>query len=161
MVTCNRFVYAGNINKDEEKFWFLNFVGFYLRLHKDGYYFDCSSDSWQHDVFSNLGKSSYDIKNRIQQCTDKDIDTAMNYLSVYLQRMKSDSEHYYRFVDYDNHVFGTHSKLYSWVHIPLKKFSCTDDSNAKITKEISVFPEDVKWKNRAVTDIENEMKIFY
>lgn len=159
--TCQKFVYAGNVNLDREKFWFLSYMGLFYRLHKEGWFYDCNSHSWQRNVLNNLGKSIYDIKQDIGNCKEKDIDLAMEYLPNFLTGLKNSEQVYFRFVDYDNHVFGTHQKLYSWVRVKSKYYDCSTDPNQIIKKELKVFPEDISWKSRDVKDIEDEMKIIY
>lgn len=161
VATCNKFVYAGNINKNPDKFWFLSYMNLFFMLHKDGYYFDCRGQSWQRNLLNNRGISVYDIKVGIEDCDEGDLDLAMAYVPNFLTTLRLGTIEMYRFVDYDNHVFGAHSKLYSWVKIPVKKFECTGDQNAQITKELSIFPEDAKWKTRKIKDIESDMKIIY
>lgn len=161
MSTCGRFVYGGNLNRDPEKFWFLSFVNFFFSLNKGGYFFDCRHQSWQRNLFDTRGRPVYDLKEEVGECDETDLDLAMAYIPNFLERIKGEADEYYRFVDYDNHVFGTHSKLYSWVKIPSKKMSCADDPNEKIRTELSVFPDDVKWKPRKVKDLESKLKIIY
>ena len=161
IATCQRFVYSGNINQDAEKFWFLSYINLFYRLHKEGWFYDCRTHSWQKNVINNLGKQVYDIKTDMNECKEKDLDLAMDYLPNFLAGLKNSEHVYFKFVDYDNHAFGTHQKLYSWVKVKSKYYNCCTDPNIKIRKEIKVFPEDVKWKNRDIKDIEDEMKIIY
>ena len=159
--TCQKFVYSGNINKDADKFWFLNYMTIYLRLHKEGYYFDCRNRSWQKNKNDSLGRPLYDLKKGIESCKDGDYDFAMNYLPNFLKTLMSTESSYFKFVDYDNHTFGTHQKLYSWVKVSSRKFDCRVDPNEEIRKQLKLFPEDSSWKARDVKDIEDEMKIIY
>jgi hypothetical protein len=159
--TCTRFVYSGNVNQNLEKFWFLNYANIFLRLHKDGYYFDCKSRQWQKNVLNSEGEQVYNIKTGIDSCKDKDFDLAMDYLPNFLTGLKLSDAIYYRFDDYDTHTFGTHHKLYSWVKVSAKKFDCGYNPNVAIKKEIKVFPEDVSWKIREIKDLEDELKIIY
>ena len=159
--TCSRFVYSGNLNQNHEKFWFLNYANIFLRLHKDGYYFDCKTDQWQKNVLNSEGDLIHNIKSGIDSCKEKDFDMAMNYLPSFLTGLKLSGTSYYRFNDYDTYTFGTHSKLYSWVKVNAKKFDCTNNPNEAIKKELRVFPEDVSWKAREIKDLKDELKIIY
>lgn len=158
--TCEKFVYHGNINKDPEKFWFLSYMGLYFRLHREGYYFDCKYKSWQRNVLNDQGIPVYDLVSGIDQCKEKDFDQAMELLPNFLTGLKGEKE-YYRFIDYDNHTYGTHQKMYTWVKFKSRRFDCSNDPNEKFRKDIKVFPEDVTWKNRDVKDIATKMKIIY
>lgn len=156
---CNKFVYSGNVNKNPDKFWFLSYVNLYFNLHRDGYYYDCQHQSWQRNVLDNRGNLTYNIKKEIDRCDDDDLDKSMAYILSFVNALKNSDEQY-KFVDYDNHVFGSHDKLYSWVKIPVKKFACVEDKNERIRKESILYPEDVKWKNRYhKDDMQSRMKI--
>jgi hypothetical protein len=159
--TCQKFVYAGNINQDSEKFWFLNYLGMYMKLHREGHYFDCKNKSWQRNLTDNLGRFKYQLKEGVLRCEDADIDLAMNYMGNYLRGLSLSSDEYFRFTDYDYHSFGTHAKLYSWVKMRSKRFDCRIDPNLEIRKKIRVFPEDVNWRKRDIKDLEDELKIIY
>jgi hypothetical protein len=161
VVTCNKFVYGGNINHNQEKFWFLKTVNFFFQLHRDGYYFDCRHKSWYRNTMGDRGESVHDLKKEIVNCNEADLDQAMALMSNFLEGIRGGTTDYYRFIDYDNNGFGTHNKLYSWVKLPGKKFDCANNPNEKIRKIIKVFPEEVKWKEQKIEDIETQMKIIY
>jgi hypothetical protein len=158
--TCEKFVYHGNVNRNREAFWFLSYVGLFYRLHREGYYFDCRSRAWQRNVIDNKGSPVYNIKEGIDECMEPQIDQAMGSLPNFLAALKGEKE-YFRFVDYDNHSFGTHNKLYSWVKTKSRKFDCSDDPNSKIRKDLRIFPEDVEWEQKNIKDIATEIKIIY
>ena len=161
ITTCQKFVYSGNININLEKFWFLSYTGIYFSLHKDGYFYDCRTMSWQKNMLNGQGKPIYDIKTGMLGCTDHQIDKAMEYLPHFLTSLKNSGPNYYKFIDYDNHTFGTHQKLYSWVKLKSKFYDCHSDPNPEIKKQIKVFPDDVSWKLRFTKDISDELKIIY
>lgn len=160
MVTCGKFVYPGNINKNPEMFWFHAQMGIFYRLHKEGYFFDCRKKAWHKNVSNQQGELTFDLKRDIDSCTEKDLDIAMNYIPNFLKGLR-DSQVFYRFVDYDNHEFGTHRKLYSWIKQSTRKYDCSKDPNTQILQGLEIFPADVKWNQRDVIDIEDEMKIIY
>ena len=159
--TCQKFVYAGNVNFNKEEFWFLNYVGIFLRLHNEGHFFDCKRHTWQKNVEDSEGNRVYDIKIGISDCKERDFDFAMEYLPNYLKSLTTSEASFYKFVDYDNHPFGTHQKLYSWVKVSSRKFDCKTDPNEQTKKNLKAFPDDVSWKKWNVNDIEDEMKIIY
>jgi hypothetical protein len=143
--TCEKFVYHGNVNKNPEKFWFLSYMGIFYRLHRSGYAFSCKNRAWQRNVLDVNGSYVYDLVRDISSCKPQDIDLAMSYLPNFLKGLKGEQE-YFKFVDYDNHEFGTHRKLYSWVKVRALKQACGKDPNTAIRNGISVFPEDISWK---------------
>lgn len=159
--TCQKFVYAGNINKDSEKFWFLSYMGIYLRLHKEGHFYDCRGKAWKKNTINSEGKPVYDFKDGIDFCRDQDFDLAMDYLPNYLTSLKNNDINYYKFIDYDSSSLGTHQKLYSWVKIKSRSYECSNDQNVEIRKNMKVFPDDVNWKVRFEKDIADELKIIY
>lgn len=159
--TCSKFVYAGNINQNPEKFWFLSYLGLYYRLHKDGYFYDCPRKSWQDNGSEAASTQVYDIKQGIESCSDQNIDHAMNTLPNFVTGLKSGERNYQKFIDYDMGKFGTHLKLYSWVKVKARKYDCRYDPNAKIIKEMRAFPEDVSWKPRHAKDKSDELEIIY
>jgi hypothetical protein len=161
ITTCGKFVYAGNLNDHTEKFWFLGQVDLFYRLHKEGFYFDCRNNSWQKNSFDARGEPIYDLKKEIDSCKERNLDGAMTYMPNFLEGLKGSNLEYFRFVDYDNHTFGTHNKLYTWVRTPIKKYDCATDTNDSIRKASKVFPEDVRWRLREVRGLEKEMKIIY
>lgn len=159
--TCQKFIYAGNVNINRDEFWFLSYVGMFFRLHKDGYFFDCRTQGWQKNNLNNVGKPIYDIKTGMVDCKDKDYDRAMDYMPNFLTGLKNSEPTFYKFVDYDTHTFGTHQKIYSWVKVKTKKYDCMGDPNPEIKKELKVFPDEVSWKTRNIKDIADELKIIY
>jgi len=160
MMTCEKMVYHGNINRDPEAFWFLSFMGIYYRLHQEGYYFDCRAGTWQRNVLNVQGEQVYDLKTGINECNERMIDVAMTYLPNFLTSLKGEKE-YFRFIDYDNLVHGTHSKMYSWVKVKTPSLVCRNNPNTQILKETAVFPEDVQWKKREVKDKTSKEKWVY
>lgn len=159
--TCEKFVYHGNINKDREAFWFLSHAGIYYRLHREGYYFDCRSKIWQKNSLNNEGVPSFDLVRDIEFCRENsDFDKAMELLPNFLVSLRNENE-FYRFIDYDNHTFGTHNKMYSWLKIKSKKFHCEYDPNNEIVQKLQIFPEDMKWKKKQKKDMSEKMKIIY
>lgn len=158
--TCERFVYHGNINRDREAFWFLSYVGLFFRLHRDGYYFDCKNRIWQKNTLTDSGGRVYNIEKDIGACDDASIDLAMDLMPNFLSTLRGE-EAFYKFLEYDNHEFGTHQKLYSWVNVEANKFDCRPDPNREIIKKIKPFPEDVSWKKRKIKDISESLKIIF
>lgn len=159
--TCEKFVYHGNINKNPEKFWFLSYMGMFFRLHEEGHYFDCKRKTWQKNYLTKDAQKGYELVEGIVQCSTQDIDRAMDYMGNYLKGLKGNSTQYYSFIDYDNHVFGTHQKIYSWIKRKNMTFDCSKDPNKNFLKAFNTFPEDAQWKKRDVSDLESDSKIIY
>jgi hypothetical protein len=161
ITTCEKFVYHGNMNRNQESFWFLSYIGLYYRLHREGYHFDCRKKIWQEKTLNNQGQLISDFVRDIDFCRDEsDFDKAMQLLPNFLNSLKSHKE-FFKFIDYDNHTFGTHQKLYSWIKFQTKHFDCKNDPNQEIIKNTQVFPSDINWKNRDTEDMADKMKIIY
>ena len=152
MKTCGKFVYAGNINENAEKFWFLSYMGMFYRLHNDGYYFDCARNKWESNYLDQKGKPYYNPAVDIGTCSNKSIDLAMKELPGFIRQLNTTLTRKYRFIDYDMHPFGTHRKLYSWTKYKLGRFECNEDPNVEIQSKIPVSPEEHPWKNRDMRD---------
>lgn len=160
-LTCEKFVYHGNINENPDKFWFLSYLGFFYRLHDEGHRFNCNRKDWTAAHPEEDGRFRNNIKEAILSCDSQAIDSAMDLIPNYLKTIQSHSNRYYSFLDYDNHSFGSHRKLYSWVSRRKKVFECQNDPNSKITKFMPLFPPDAKWKKRTVKDLVDKLKIIY
>jgi hypothetical protein len=161
MKTCEKFVYHGNINSNPDKFWFLSYMGIFLRLHADGYYFDCSRDAWTRNEISTDGKPQYNFLEEIYECSERDIDLAMKNLPTFLKEINRTETRKYRFVDYDMHPFGTHQKIYNWTHYKLNQFECSDNKNENMLEKLSIMPEEAPWLKREPTDKAYNSKIIY
>ena len=159
--TCQKIVYAGNINQDSESFWFLSYISMFLKLHQDGFYFDCKTKGWKKNIRDAEGKWIFNIKRDLKLCNDRDFDLAFNYLENFLKGLRTSDKFYYRFIEYDTHTFGTHQKLYSWVKVESPKFQCWKDPNNEIKHKLEILPEDGRWKARDIKDLEDELKIIY
>ena len=161
LATCEKFVYHGNINRDPEHFWFHSYLGMYIRLHKEGYYFDCTRKVWAQNIYDINGNPAHYLPDEIDYCTDKDMDLAIEYMPNHLKSMKNVFGPFYRFIDYDTHEFGTHRKIYSWVKMNTRKYDCRPDPTARILEKLLISPEDAAWKRWEVIDVADELKIIY
>lgn len=161
IATCEKFVYHGNINLYPDHFWFHSYVGMFIRLHREGYYFDCTRKIWAENIYDINGNPAHYLPDEIEYCTDKDMDLAIEYMPNHLKAMKAVFGSYYRFIDYDTHEFGTHRKLYSWVKMHRRKFDCRPDPTSEIIEKLQSAPEDVSWKRWEVIDVAKDLKIIY
>jgi hypothetical protein len=160
-VTCDKFVYHGNINQNPERFWFHSYVGMYLRLHKEGHYFDCRRKVWAENIIDVNGNPAHVLPDEIDFCSETDMDLAMEYMPNHLKAMKGIMGNFSRFIDYDTHEFGTHRKIYSWVKMNRRKYDCSSDPNELILDKLVIFPEEAAWKRWNVVDVASDMKIIY
>jgi hypothetical protein len=157
--TCSKFHYLGNVNVNPERFWFLSFMQIFIQLHKEGYFFDCDGRSWQLNSNLKYGEKVADLKKDIFSCTTEDLDWAFAYLGVALKNLRVASPHSFRFIDYDNHQWGSHQKLYTWVKEKNRMFSCNQSEYAKLLQDSPIMPSEIKWQKRYHKDKQTDMGI--
>ncbi len=146
--TCMNFVRFPSVNSAPEKFWFLSDLGIYYQLHDDGHYYDCARKSWTKNTINNRGELVYNLKDGIYNCSTKDIDFAFNYLGAYLTGLRNSNKFYYRFLDYDSHTHGSHSKVYGWIKYRRFESNCSSKVNEQIQQKAPIAPADHKWEPR-------------
>jgi len=149
VVTCSKFVYSGNVNKNAEKFWFLNYVKAFYLLYQQGYYFNCGSNSWGRNILKEDGQYLYSVADTLKECKIDQIDIAMNYMKNFIRSEKDKTSEFLRFIDYDNQGIGTHEKIYNWVHFPHTKLTCSDKKHDTFLQNLDIFVDDITWKNRS------------
>lgn len=146
LATCSRLVYPADPGKDYERFWFTSWITQYVRLHLDGWLYSCSSQAW---VTENVGKEAMEyLKTKTGECSDRGFDRAMTSMPLFLKNQRPISGELWRFVEWDNGAHGTHSKLYSWVHVPNRKISCNDEINERLRSRWQEQPEGESWLRR-------------
>ncbi|MBY0515733.1 MAG: hypothetical protein K2P81_02415 [Bacteriovoracaceae bacterium] len=146
LATCGRLVYPGDPNGQMEKFKFVSWVNMFVQLHKAGWEYDCRMQAWQP---SNLGKEAMDnMKKYGINCTERSYDAAMKYLPAFLKTLRAAVGQRWRFVGWDEHTYGTHSKLQTWINTPDRVFACEKDMNEKIREGWKENPEGMEWLPR-------------
>ena len=160
MLTCSKFVYTGNVNYDQDKFWFLSFIKAFYLLNQQGYYYDCSHNSWRRNLLDAKGNYLYSVNDTLRECSNEQIDLAMNYMTNFIRSEKEKTSQFLRFIDYDNQGIGSHEKIYNWVMFPHTRLSCTSKKNEEFLKKVDVFVDDIKWKKRSVGKDKDERVIY-
>lgn len=161
VLTCSKFIYAGNVNKDAEKFWFLNHIKAFYLLYQQGYYFNCSDNSWKRNTFDEKAHPIYSVNDTLKECKLEQIDMAMNYMQNFIRSEKEKLSYFMRFIDYDNQGMGTHEKIYNWVHFPRIKLTCNEDKHRRFLQNMSIFVNDVQWKMRGGHSSAYDDKVIY
>lgn len=148
VAACTRLVYPGNQSVSPEKFWFNSWVTMYVRMHMEGFKFNCSSKTWS--TIQDKAEAMEYLKEASSNCGDSSFDMAMRTLPDFLRRLPTISGDYWRFVEWDNTVYGTHDKLYSWIKVPARDFGCgdNDETNKKVRSEWAQAPEGESWRPR-------------
>jgi hypothetical protein len=146
LATCSRLVYPGDPNGDPEKFWFLTWMNMYVRLHKEGFVFNCSRRVWDEE---NFGKQAMtNLVASADACKNGDYDKAMSEMPVFLRTLRGSTGNEWRFVGWDEGAQGSHAKLFSWVKVPARHFSCAKDLNAPTRAKWATRPDAETWKRR-------------
>lgn len=151
--TCSRLVFAGDPNLQRERFQFQAWVNHFVRLHKEGWEYDCRTQTWS---ASNQGAEAMaTLREVAEQCSARDYDKAMENLPPLMKNLRLFGERW-RFIGWDEHPHGTHSKIQGWVRVPERTFSCgSDDMNVKIREAWREKPEGMDW---AVRHVERGLK---
>src|SRR5690606_24579898 len=68
MLTCSKFIYSGNINRNNEKFWFISYVKAFYLLYQQGYYYDCSANAWRRNSIKKDGDYLYTVVGTLKEC---------------------------------------------------------------------------------------------
>lgn len=145
LATCARFVYAGDPNGAGERYVFQAWVNLFISLHKEGWFYNCQNQTWS--TTNRGGEGLAEMKKYIAACTARDFDKAMENLPPFLKSLRDHGQRW-RFVAWDEHTHGTHSKLQNWVRVPEKEFACSDDMNAKIRATWNEKAEGMEWVPR-------------
>lgn len=147
LATCARLVFPGNPTGNYQRFWFISWVTQYVRMHKDGWRYNCSSDAW---LAENEGKSAMEyLREGTGRCSDRGFDLAMNTLPNFLKQNRSNSGDRWAFLEWDNSRYGTHSKIYSWITVPERSMSCPDTLTEAARARWGEKPEGETWPQRA------------
>ena len=84
------------------------------KLREMGYYYQCTKRRWRSNPFKFYGKRTYDFEKELQKCSSEELDESFPRAIDAMAQLRNLGREYYRYIDYDNHSFGTHEKLFSW-----------------------------------------------
>lgn len=148
---CAELVYPGNPNRRPDKFWFNTWLGQFVNMHALGFFYDCNSSSWS---AQNIGKEQAlkHLEEDLLSCTEKALDKAFTSLPLFLASLSQVYGQSWRFIDWDTGVYGSHAKIYHWVMMPTRAFSCNDDANSKLRAMRPIQPEQGTWSSRRGVD---------
>ncbi len=151
--TCSRLVYAGDPNQHSDRYKFQAWVNLYVRLHKEGWEYDCRAQTWSATNQGAVAMKS--MRESAAQCSARDYDKAMEYIPPLLKNLRISGERW-QFIGWDEHVHGTHNKLLNWVRVPERVFACGGENlNTKIRGAWREKPEGMDW---SVRHIERSLK---
>lgn len=145
LYTCARYVYAGNLLENREKFWFLKQLNLITRMHNEGFYYDCFQKAWRVSHDRHMTKGPYD---KLYKCSNESINFAFKSLKAFLNKIKNQHHFYYRFIEYDDSVYGTEEKVYNWVRVFQKDHSCSKEVKMKVNKHELTYPRNYQWEER-------------
>ncbi len=152
LATCSEFVAPGLVEDNPERFWFYAHLFSFLQLEKLNQYYHCSKKSWLENLTSKEsklpGKLLFDNRLELKKCSVSELDLAFSQSIEKMISLKHHGKEHFRFIDFDNHAFGTHQKLYSWIKVLPTELACGEGPYSfSIFKNLPVFPEDIQWKS--------------
>jgi hypothetical protein len=137
---CQKLVRPANVNEDIERNWFFTYIQAFMLLEKNGYYYSCESGTWNYKPQKDFHTFVTNQLKEIRLCKPSDFekmfDRAVNYILV----LKNQGQKFYRYVEYDSQLGGSHQKIFSWLTETNKRLPCDKEN---ISSEI--FPTDVFW----------------
>lgn len=141
--TCQNFVRDTSINANKERMWFFSYLTSFFNTEDAGYVYSCSRRAWMKNPVTSSGKRLYSFDKRIRNCTTSELDTAFD-MSINIQSgLSSSFQEHYRFIEYDHGKGASHQKMYAWVRDLGDGYIC----DQKRRSALSVFPQDINWKN--------------
>lgn len=144
--TCSKYVYSGSVNQDSQRHWFFAHLDAYYRLSEDGYYFNCDRQAWMSNPLVQKNRRLVSLKNQFRYCPKGSVDEAMARMTGFFEALRERMKNSYRYVDYDSHTWGTHTKIYSWVKHDNKVMECNKDQDGVYLKnKLPTFPSDIHW----------------
>ncbi|MFT6070182.1 MAG: hypothetical protein ACJAT2_001965 [Bacteriovoracaceae bacterium] len=153
--TCMKFVKPSSLTLDSDRHWYFSFINGFMNLENANFIYRCNKRGWVENSKLSNGKRIFDFKAR-RNCAESSLDFAFDQVVTVNTGLKRSSKPYYRFIEYDYGVGGTHQKVQSWVKEDGKLISCseTEDKEARIEFEKNnpsrVFPIDLQWKRFTV-----------
>jgi hypothetical protein len=149
--TCMKFVKPSSLTIDSDRHWYFALINGFMNLENLDYIYRCNKRGWVENSKLSSGKRIFDLKAR-RKCSESSLDFAFDQVVTLNTGLKRSSKPYFRFIEYDYGVGGTHQKVQSWIKEDGKMISCSedDDREARIKFEKNnptrVFPIDLQWK---------------
>jgi hypothetical protein len=140
--TCQKSVRAANINEDPERHWFFAFVSAFNILENAGLYYSCYEKGWTYNPRVDDQHFYIDENKEIARCRAKDFELAFDRSINGMNNMRNQLNQFYRYVEYDSALGGSHQKIYSWIFSDNKKIPCEVEE-----REQEIFPQDVVWQS--------------
>lgn len=137
--TCAKYVYPASINFSSKRHWTFASLTAFTYLNNLGIYYSCNRNSWYYGTKTR--------RNLLDGCTERDIARAINKSVNILDKRAQGNNPSYRYIDYDSHRNGSHSKVYSWVPWYKSHQKCLEPNVREV--EFLVLPKNMKWQNRA------------
>lgn len=146
--TCSKYVYNTSINYNLDRYKFFTYFSALSKVYHLGNYYSCERNIWIANPIVEKGKRAVKTNELFNGCDGRDIDIAFESAIDFLLNLNQSNRPSFRYIDYDKGSFGTHNKLYSWVHTSGKLLACEDSGGQSFNNNSSIFPKDVKWKKR-------------
>lgn len=147
-MTCSKYIYPTNINDSPQRNWFFAFYTAFHDLHDLGYIYECKGKKWEVNPYIAKNTRAVSMKDQLQNCSARDIDLSMETAVTTLETIRKRERKSYRYIDYDRGIIGTHFKLYSWVPVAGKSYSCSSKEDREFIVNRASFPQDIHWTKR-------------
>lgn len=146
--TCSKYISATNINENPQRNWFFAYYTAFHDIHDLGYIYECNGDKWEVNPYVAKNTRAVPLKQQMLNCSARDIDAAMEAAVNTLETLRKRERKSYRYIDYDRGAFGSHMKLYSWVPVEGKSYSCSEKEDKEFLVNRPSFPHDIHWTKR-------------
>ncbi|MGK0367462.1 MAG: hypothetical protein ACI9QD_000597 [Thermoproteota archaeon] len=153
---CSDYVKVSNVHKGYKKHWFFSYFTSVMKLYQLGYYYSCDAMAWYVNPIDHNGAYVNDPVQHLQGCTNRALNKAFSFSIPFMSNIRLSGRKYFKYIDYDNGIGGTHQKIYSWVPVTSKRLACDtdilkgslfskkDELKAQINK---IFPKGILWKD--------------
>ena len=154
--TCSSYVRDSNININPSRHWFMAQIRAFFLLRELDYAYICRKRGWLPNPVRANGKKLYDVQEELKSCLPSQLDEAFKSGLTLLSGLKSSHREHYRYIQYDSVYGGSHQKIYDWVYDNGKRLSCDKDDEQMTS--LSLFPDDVSWRDFTPDNIKNFFK---
>lgn len=143
LLTCNRWVRPADLKDSPRRHWTFAYLNAFLKAQKLGYFYDCGRRAWLQNPMRINGKRTYEPNEMMRGCSSSDFDEAFDRATTLLTGIYRSGAPSVRYIGYDSGVGGSAQRLHAWVADSGKRLSCVA---SKYYDGVSVFPEDLSWK---------------
>jgi hypothetical protein len=125
--SCLSYFPSASYKYDKERFWFLTYLNAFFKLRSLGYAADCERGYWiENPVIGKTKKRRINPKEELKYCSSKALNMVIKQAPRFLSKLQKEYKDSFRFIDYDSEKYGSHKRIYNWVKVSSRVFSCDD-----------------------------------